>query len=92
MSYLVGVRRAHENDGAIFGYLPATPGVHFAEEQLDQYRERPEEGIVDIFVHSRNGLLARCLVRHDCRAASAAVGLVVLYMIMVYSAYVAIVG
>jgi hypothetical protein len=77
MPYLVGVRRAHEDDGPIFGYLPATPGVDFAEEELDQDREGPEEGVVDKFVHSRNGLLALCLVRHDCPAACAAVWLFV---------------
>ena len=41
--------------------------------------ESPEEGIVDIFVHGRNGLLALGLVRHVCGAAVQAGGLAVLW-------------
>lgn len=73
MPYLVGVRRAHEYNRSILGHLPATPGVDFAEEELDQNGEGPEEGIVDVFVHGRNRLLAFCLFHHAGGAASQAV-------------------
>lgn len=63
------MRRAHENDGSFLGHLPATPRVHFAKEELDQYRESPQEGIVDIFVHGRDGLLSLRLFHH-CRGAA----------------------
>lgn len=43
--------RANENDRSFLGHLPTTPGMDFAEEQLHQYRERPEESIVDRLVH-----------------------------------------
>lgn len=39
--------------------------MDFAEEELDQYREGPQKGIVDIFVHDGEGLLA--LVFAACR-------------------------
>ena len=81
MPYLVGVRGAHEDDWTILGHLPATPGVYFAEEELDQYGEGPEEGIVDVFVHGRNGLLALGLLHHCCGAASPAVGLAALWYV-----------
>lgn len=60
---------ADEDDRSILGHLPATPRVHFAEEKFDQDGKCPQEGIVDVFVHGRDGLLASCLGRHAGGAA-----------------------
>jgi hypothetical protein len=57
-SYLVGMRCAHEDDRPFLGHFPAAARVHFPEKELDQYRECPQKGIVDVFVHDRKGLLA----------------------------------
>lgn len=70
MAHLVGVWRAHKDNRTILRHLPATPGVHFAEEELHQNRKCPEKGVVNVFVHLRNGLLALLLVRHIGSAAS----------------------
>lgn len=45
------MRGADKDDGAFLWHLPATPRMHFTEEQLDQDRECPQKRIVDIFVH-----------------------------------------
>jgi hypothetical protein len=65
-THLIRMRGAHEYDRAFFRHLPAAPGMHLSEEELHQYRECPEEGIVDVFVHDRKGLLALlfAVVRH----------------------------
>ena len=66
-AYLVRVRGAHKDDGTLLWYLPTTPRMHFTEEKLNQNRECPQKGIVDIFVH--NGKLfapgISFLGRHD---------------------------
>lgn len=86
------MRRAHEDNWPILGNLPTTPWVYFAEEELHQYRECPEEGVVDIFVHSRDGLLALRLLRHNDGAASPAVLLPMLWCVYGGRMRVAIVG
>ncbi|KAH8636684.1 putative acyltransferase [Alternaria alternata] len=57
--YLVRMRGAHENDRSLLWHLPTTPGMHFSEEELYQDRERPQEGVVDIFVHDSELLALR---------------------------------
>lgn len=61
------MRGAHENDGTLLWHLPATPRMDFSEEELDENRECPQKGIVDILVHNGE-LLAFCISlfgRHD---------------------------
>jgi hypothetical protein len=64
-TYLVGVRRAHEYDRSFFWHFPAAPGMDLPEEELDQYGECPQKGIVDIFVHDGE-LLALCVSLFCC--------------------------
>jgi len=59
MSYLVRVRCAHKDNGAFLWHLPTTPRVHFSEEELHQDRERPQEGIVHVFIHDGELLALR---------------------------------
>jgi hypothetical protein len=54
------MRRAHKNHRALLRHLPATPGMDFSEEELDQNGECPQKGIVNIFVHNGK-LLALCI-------------------------------
>jgi hypothetical protein len=35
--------------------------MHFTKEELHQYRECPQEGIVDVFIHDSKGLFALVL-------------------------------
>jgi hypothetical protein len=58
-SYLVRMRGAHEDDRAFLWHFPATPRMHFSEEELYQDRKRPQEGVVDIFVHDGELLALR---------------------------------
>lgn len=73
VAYLVGVRGAHEYDGAFFGHLPAAPGVHFPEEELHQERKGRQKTVIDEFVHDGNGLF---VLGHDGGRASRAALLV----------------
>lgn len=43
---LVGMRGGHDQDGTFSWHFPGTAWVHFAEEEVNQHREGPEEGIV----------------------------------------------
>lgn len=43
---LVRVGSGHEYDRAALGYLPGTSRMNFAEEEVNEYGEGPEEEIV----------------------------------------------
>ena len=51
MAHLIRVRCAHKYDRPFFWHFPATTRVHLAEEELDEDRKGPQEGIVHILIH-----------------------------------------
>lgn len=61
------MRGAHEDDGALLWHFPATPGVHFSEEELYQNGKSPQKSIVEIYVHDGELLASRISLfgRHD---------------------------
>lgn len=70
-TYLVCMRGGHEDDRAITRDLPRASRVHFSEEEVDKYREGPQQDVIDKVVHRRQDpglrLAAGCrlFLRHD---------------------------